>query len=333
MKAAVLSKFNNPLEIKEIPAREPGPGQVRIRIHASGVCGTDLHAWHGLLPVSPPVVLGHEPVGTIEKIGPGVTRLKVGDRVGVSWHQAGCGRCVYCEKHQEKYCTDPVTWMRHGGGHAELMIAEAAGCTTLPDGVSWETAAPLFCAGYTVMSGYRNANPRPGERVAVVGIGGLGHLALQVAKAMGHEVIAVTGSAAKTKDLKELGADEVLVVRNDAGRELMEMGGVDVVLSTSNSMKHASEIVGGLLPEGRLVVMGVGPEPLQVSPFSLLFNQLVVKGSTQNNRSDLVDMLQMAAKGKIKPKLEIYKLDEINRVFQRLGEGKVRFRAVMVHDK
>ncbi|MEJ2719837.1 MAG: alcohol dehydrogenase catalytic domain-containing protein [bacterium] len=333
MKAAVLTQFNTPLEIADVPVGEPGPGQVRIDVRASGVCYTDLHAWHGVLPITPPIVLGHEPVGTIAKVGAGVTHLNVGDRVGVSWHQGGCGRCVYCERHQEKYCAEPVSWMQLGGGHAQSMIAEASGCTALPDGLAWETAAPLFCAGYTVMSGYRNASPRPGERVAVVGIGGLGHIALQIAKAMGHEVIAVTGSADKAKEVAEFGADEVLVVRENAGRELMEIGGADVVLSTTNSMKHASEMVDGLLPEGRLVVMGVGQDAIQTSPASLLFKQLVVKGSTQNNRSDLVEVLQLAAEGKVKPKLELYKLDEINGVFDRLSEGRVRYRAVVVHEE
>jgi D-arabinose 1-dehydrogenase-like Zn-dependent alcohol dehydrogenase len=332
MKAAVMTRFNTPLETKDLQPGEPGPGQVRIRVRASGVCYTDLHAWHGALPLDPPAVLGHEPVGTIEKLGEGVTHLKIGDRVGVSWHQGGCGRCIYCEKHLEKYCAAPVSWMQNGGGHAEQMIAEANGCTILPDNVSWEVAAPMFCAGFTVMSGYRNANPRPGDRVAVVGIGGLGHIALQVAKAMGHEVIAVTGSADKANDAREFGADEVLVIEEHAGRELMAIGGADIVLSTTNSMKHVSDALGGLLPEGRMVVMGVGPEPILVNLVSLLFSQLVIKGSTQNERSDLVEVLQLAAKGKIKPKLEICSLNELNDVYQRLSGGEVRYRAVVVHE-
>lgn len=333
MKAAVMTELNKPLEMKDIAANEPADGQVRIRMHASGVCGTDLHAWHGMLPVELPVVLGHEPVGVVEKLGSGVKDLKVGDRVGVSWFQAGCGRCSYCQSHLDKYCATPVSWMQNGGGNSELMIAEADGCTLLPDDLSWEVAAPLFCAGFTIMSGYRNASPRPGDRLAVIGIGGLGHLALQTAKALGHEVIAITGSANKVQEARDLGADEVLVIKEHAGQELMAMGGADVVLSTSNSMKQNSEVMEGLLPEGRLVVMGVGAEPISVSPFSILLKQLTVRGSTQNNRADLVEILNLAAAGKVKPKLEIYKLDEINDVFQRLSAGKVRYRAVLMHEE
>src|SRR5512135_2064497 len=179
MKAALLTALRQPLEVTQVPARDPGPGQVRIRVRASGICGTDIHAWHGdyALP-GLPLVLGHEPVGVVESVGPGMTSLRVGDRVGVSWTQRGCGRCRPCQELRPVYCSDAVTWVQNGGGNAELMIAESEGCTLIPDGVAWEEAAPVFCAGFTAMSGYRNAAPRPGDRVAILGLGGLGHLAL-----------------------------------------------------------------------------------------------------------------------------------------------------------
>jgi D-arabinose 1-dehydrogenase-like Zn-dependent alcohol dehydrogenase len=333
MKAALLTAINEPFVVRDIPSAEPGPGQVRIAVRASGVCGTDVHAWHGHLPLpfTYPVVCGHEPVGVVEKLGPGVTSLRIGDRVGVHWNQRGCGRCASCQRGEVAYCQQAASWVQLGGGHSELMIAEETGCALLPDQISWEDAAPIFCAGYTVMSGYRNADPRPGDRVAVLGIGGLGHLAIQYAAALGHEVIAVTGSEDKRALALEMGAHGVVVVKQHAGNELMAMGGADIVLSTGNSLKQAGEIVGGLRPEGRLVIMGVGGEPLSIDPMSLLFRQASVKGSTQNRRSDLVEALALVADGKVKPRLEVYDLADINKVMNRVADGKVRFRAVLRH--
>lgn len=333
MKAAVLTAFRKPLEFKDIPTPEPGPAQVRLRMHASGLCGTDMHVIHGILPVPLPIVFGHEPVGVIDKTGPGVSGLKVGDRVGVCWNQSGCGRCDECQKQRVKYCKEARSWVHNGGGNSEFMIAEAAGCTLLPEQLAWEHAAPLFCAGFTVMSGYRNARPRPGERVAVVGIGGLGHLAVQVAKAMGHETIAITGSASKRDEAKALGADDVLVIKEHAGKELMAMGGADVVLSTSNNMQHNTQLIDGLRNEGRLVTMALSNDKIELDPTHMLVHQVSVVGSMQNNREDLFDVLQLAAQGKVKPKLELYSFNELNKAIERLEAGKVRLRAVMLHDR
>lgn len=329
MRAAILTKFDAPITLRDLPMPEPGPGQVRIRMHASGVCGTDIHVWHGHFPVQLPIVLGHEPVGTVDALGAGVRGLKLGDRVGVSWVQRGCGTCGHCQSHKEKYCDSQVTWMSIGGGHCEYMLAEASGCTLIPAGLDWAAAAPMFCAGYTVMSGYRNARPRAGDRIAVIGIGGLGHLAIQVAKAMGHEVIAVTGTEQKRAECKQHGADDVLVVREHAGTELAAMGGVDVVISTSNSMKQNSQVLAGLRPEGRLVTMAAGAEPIAVDPLLALSKQISVIGSMQNHREDLVDILHLAARGKVRPMLETYTLDEVDALMQRQRDGKVRYRGVL----
>ncbi len=330
MRAVFMTAPNQLLEIRDIPVPEPGPGQVRIRLHATGVCGTDVHVWHGELPVPMPIILGHEPVGVIDAVGEGVRAVRIGDRVGVSWFQAGCGRCMFCRKKQIKYCPEPVTWITNGGGYAEFMIAEADGCMLLPDGLAPEAAAPLFCGGFSAMSAYRIARPRAGERVAVIGIGGLGHLALQVAKAMGHEVIAITGSADKQQDAQEFGADEVLVVKEHPGKELLEKGGADIILSFSPSMKQNSQAMEGLLPGGRLVTTAVSTEPIQGDPVQMLFKQTSILGSAHNDPADLVDILQLAATGKVKPKLETYGIEEINHVMTRLVEGKVRHRAVIM---
>lgn len=329
MRAAQYTQPDAPLRLVDLPVPTPGPGQVLVRMKASGVCGTDIHVWHGHFPVTAPLVLGHEPVGVVEVLGAGVQGLKVGDRVGVSWVQRGCGACGQCQRHRELYCDAATTWMTLGGGHCEYMLAEARGCTLIPDGVDWAVAAPMFCAGYTVMSGYRNARAKAGERVAVVGIGGLGHLAVQVAKAMGHEVVAITGSADKRAEALSFGADEVLVVKEHAGLELAAMGGADVCLSTSNSMRHNSQVLAGLRHEGRLVTMAVGAEPIAVDPMLMLLKQLSVVGSMQDERQDMVEVLALVAAGKVKPKLELYGLDEINTLMERQRDGKVRYRGVV----
>lgn len=332
MKAMMMTGIREPLSTREIPDPQPGPGQVRIRLRATGVCGTDVHVWHGELPVPLPLVLGHEPAGIIDAAGPGVGPLKVGDRVGVSWFQAGCGRCRYCQIKQAKFCAEPKTWITNGGGYAEYMLAEAEGCKLLPEGLGWELAAPLFCGGFSAMSAYRASRPQPGDRIAIIGIGGLGHLALQVAKVMGHDVVAITTSPDKQHDAKTMGADDVLLVKDHIGQELTRMGGVDVVLSFSPSMKQNSQALEGLRPGGRLVTTAVSAEPIQGDPVQMLFKQTSIIGSAHNDPADLVDILGLAAVGKIKPQLEIYPLDEINRVLARLAEGKVRHRAVLTHN-
>jgi D-arabinose 1-dehydrogenase-like Zn-dependent alcohol dehydrogenase len=273
-------------------------------------------------------VLGHEPVGSIDALGPGVSGLAVGDRVGVVWVQRGCGKCIHCARARDVYCPEPITWEQNGGGFAQYMIAEATGCVHLPDGVDWIPAAPMFCAGFTVMSGYRNANPRPGDRVAILGTGGLGHLALQIARAMGHEVIALTSAADKVESLKALGADEVMVIGQHAGRELRDRGGADVILATSNNMKQTGQALSGLRDGGTLVSMAVGDEPFQVKPTLALTRQLTIKGSSMNQRADIIEVLDLLARGKIRPVLEVYRLEEANTVFERLDRGAVRYRAV-----
>jgi len=287
--------------------------------------------WNGELPVPLPLVLGHEPAGVIDATGPGIRLPKVGDRVGVSWFQAGCGRCRYCQIKQAKFCAEPKTWITNGGGYAEYMIAEAEGGTLLPDGLEWEQAAPLFCGGFSAMSAYRAAKPQPGDRIAVIGVGGLGHLALQVAKVMGHDVVAITNSPDKQHDAKSMGADDVLVIKDHIGQELARRGGVDVVLSFSPSMKQNSQALEGLRPGGRLVTTAVSAEPIEGNPVQMLFKQTSIIGSAHNDPADLVDILGLVARGKVKPLLEIYPLAEINRVLARLIEGKVRHRAVVTH--
>ena len=329
VKAAVMTGAREPFEVRDVERREPGPGQVRLRIAASGVCGTDTHVWHGsYIDVPLPAVLGHEPVGVVEALGPGVVDVALRDRVGVGWVQRGCGHCGHCARAREVYCPDPVTWEHNGGGFAQYMIAEASGCVRIPNGLDWLSAAPMFCAGFTVMSGYRSASPRPGDRVAILGTGGLGHLALQIAKTMGHEVIAITRAADKTGSLRSLGADQVVVIDQHAGHDLRNAGGADVILATSINMKQTGQVLSGLRDGGTLVTMAVADDAFSVKPVLALTRQFTIKGSGQNVRADLVEVLELAAAGRIKPVLEVYGLEEVNTVFERLDRGAVRYRAV-----
>jgi D-arabinose 1-dehydrogenase-like Zn-dependent alcohol dehydrogenase len=324
-----MTKTNAPWSLTNLPDPRPAPGQVLIRIRASGMCGTDLHVHHGVFPVPLPLVCGHEPVGEIVEVGAGVTGFSVGDRVGASWVQKGCGRCRYCQEGRPVYCAQQQTWVNLGGGNSELMLAWATGCTLLPEGLGYEEAAPVFCAGYTVMSGLRNADPRPGDRVAVLGLGGLGHLALQYSKALGLETFALTGTAAKRAEATRLGADEVVVGGADFGTALQAAGGADVILGTTNSAAQATQAFKGLRPGGRFVNMGLLDGPLAADSIHMLTTQVRLIGSQQDERRDLVDALELHAKGKAKGMLEVSPLEKVNAVRDRLEAGKVRYRSVL----
>ncbi len=335
MRVAELVTAGAPFVHRAAPLPVPGPGEVRLRVEASGLCGTDVHLWRGEFTAALPVVPGHEPVGVIDAIGAGVTGFAPGERVGVSWVQAGCDRCDACARARPKYCVAPRTWARSGGGHAQWMVADARGCTRVPAALSAADAAPLFCAGFTAMSGYRRARPRPGEVIGVLGLGGLGHLAVQIARAHGHEVVAITSSASKRADALALGADEVLAVRAHAGHELAALGGVDVLLGTSSNLAQTSEALFGLRPGGRLVALslpaGAGARALALDPRCLLERQLSVVGAMQDERADLVDVLELAANGAVVPWLERYPFAQLGRAMARLAERRVRYRAVLEH--
>jgi D-arabinose 1-dehydrogenase-like Zn-dependent alcohol dehydrogenase len=326
MRAAVVPSVHGKWEVKEVSTPNPGPNQVLIKIRASGICYTDVHQTRGELPGDFPRILGHEPVGEVVAVGPGVTTRRIGDRVGVPFLQSSCGRCEWCARGKPMFCAQQMgTSGQMSGGHAEFMLAYAAATVLLPDGLSYEQAAPIFCAGYTVWSGLRIAEPQPHERIAVVGIGGLGHLAVQYAKAAGFTTIAVSRSPDKDRSIRELGADEI--VRD--GQGLAAIGGADVILGTSNSNDAMADSIQGLRPDGRFVLMGYEAKSFPVPPADAILKCLRIIGSQQNGTEFLYEALDYAAKGKVKVIVETYRLDEINKAYDRVAEGKVRFRAVM----
>jgi len=326
MQAAVVPAKSGSWQIKDVPQPQPGPNQVLVKMHASGICYTDVHETLGHIPGEFPRILGHEPVGEIVATAPDVTTRKVGDRVGTAWIQATCGRCEWCQRGRRNFCPNQKsTGVNLQGGHAEYMPMYADSTFLIPDNVSYEQAAPIFCAGYTVWSGLRWANPMPHERVAVLGIGGLGHLAVQYAKAAGFETIAISHSPDKDKMIRELGADEI--VRD--GKSLAAGGGADIILSTSNSTKSMVDSIQGLRPDGRFVAMGADAEPLSVSPMDLLVRRLRIIGSSQNGPEYLYEALDFVAQGKVKTMVETYPLAEAPKAYQRVVDGKARFRAVL----
>lgn len=326
MRAAVVPAVNGNWEVKDVPKPEAGPGQVLVKLHASGVCYTDVHLTHGAIPGAFPRILGHEPVGEVVAVGPGVTSRKVGDRVGVAWLQTTCGRCEWCLRGKRNFCPNQQdTGIQLQGGHAEFMPMYADATMLIPDALSFEQAAPIFCAGYTVWSGLRWAKPLPHERVAVLGIGGLGHLGVQYAKAAGFQTIAISHSPDKDKLVRELGADEI--VRD--GKGLAAAGGADIILSTTNSTKAMNDSVQGLRPDGRLVVMGADAEPISVPVMDFISRRIQVIGSSQNDREHLYEALEYAARGKVKVITETYPLSEARKAYDRVAEGKARFRAVL----
>lgn len=326
MLSSVVPSENVKWEVKEVPTPQPRANQVLLKIHASGICYTDVHITKGGLGVKFPNTIGHEPAGEIVALGEGVTTRKVGDRVGVPWLQSTCGRCEWCQRGKLFFCPNLVaTGINIPGSHAEYMVAYADATQLLPDGLSYDQAAPIFCAGYTVYSGLRFAYPKPHERVAVVGIGALGHLGIQYSKASGFETIAVTHSKDKEELAYKLGADSVV----QDGDILLKEGGADVILSTSNSYKATADSIKALRPDGRLILMGVSTtEPLAISP-EILFKRGHIIGSTQNDREHLYEALDYVARGKVKVMTEIFPLEDITNAYDKVANGNVRFKAVI----
>ncbi|NDK91570.1 alcohol dehydrogenase catalytic domain-containing protein [Gordonia desulfuricans] len=334
MKAIVMTGAGEPWQVHELPIPTIEPGQVLVKVLASGMCYTDVWATEGYGGDIYPQTPGHEVVGEIVDVGAGVHGRQVGDRVGTTWVQQACGRCDYCLQNRPlsgqtaMNCVSPrTTGFAAQGGHAEYVAVAAEGTVLLPDGLDYVDAAPMMCAGYTTWSGLRDAALRPRERIAILGIGGLGHVALQLAHATGFETIAITHSPDKRDLARGLGADHVVA----NGTELRDLGGADVLLVTTNSFDAVEGTLVGLRPNGRVVVSGLDfTRPFSIPsdgvPFHMMRHSVI--GSTHGGLDKLSEVLALAGTGAVKPITEQFGLDDAAEAYDRLKSGKLRFRGV-----
>ncbi|ALS23307.1 MULTISPECIES: alcohol dehydrogenase AdhP [Paenibacillus] len=334
MKAAIVNQFHQKLEIKEVPTPEVGQGEVLVRITACGVCHTDLHAAHGDWPVKPklPLIPGHEGVGYVEKVGPGVSSLNIGDRVGIPWLFSACGECEYCLTGWETLCKSQLNGgYSADGGYAEYCVAPAAYVARIPDGVSDEEIAPILCAGVTTYKALKVTDAKPGEWVAIYGIGGLGHIALQYAKAMGFNVIAVDISDDKLELAKQLGADLTINGKSVNPVEEIEnkVGGAHAAVSVAVTPKAFEQAYRSVRRGGTLVVVGLPSGELPIPIFDTVLNGVTVKGSIVGTRKDMQEALDFAARGKVKAIIETQPLEKINEIFERMEKGNINGRIVL----
>ncbi|MFF7765059.1 alcohol dehydrogenase AdhP [Streptomyces massasporeus] len=333
MKAAVVQEFGEPLVVEDRPDPEPGPGQVRVRVEASGLCHTDIHAAHGDWPVKPvpPFVPGHEGVGIVEKLGDAVTHLTVGQRVAVPWLGRTCGRCEHCRSGWETLCESQVnTGYGCDGGYAEKMLAWADFAQPVPDGVSALDAAPLTCAGVTTYKALKVADVRPAQLVAISGVGGLGHLAVQYAKIAGARVAAIDVTDDKLQLARELGADIVIDARTqDVGAELKRHGGAHAALALAVNPAAFAAVNSGLRRGGKLVMVALPAHgTLQLPIFDTVLNGTSVIGSIVGTRQDLAEVFQLHAEGRTKVIRETRPLAAVNDCIDEVLRGHVKARIV-----
>lgn len=334
MRAAVVSHFQQPLRIEELPVPVPGPNQILIRTEACGVCHTDLHAADGDWPVKPglPFVPGHEGVGKVVEVGEGVESFKKGDRAGVAWLFSACGECEWCITGWETLCPRAqYGGYSVNGAFAEYVVADARYAAHIPDGLTSLAAAPILCAGVTTYKGLKETEARPGEWVAVVGVGGLGHLAIQYAKAMGLQVIAVDVNDGKLALARELGAALTINSATDDPVKVVEreVGGAHGVLITAPSLPAFRQGIGMTRRRGTCTLIGLPPGEFPLPVFEVVLKRITVRGSLVGTRADMQEALALAATYGIAAHVETEPLEDINDVFDRLRHGKIRGRVVL----
>lgn len=334
MKAAVVNEFKQALEIKEVPKPTLGYGEILVKIEACGVCHTDLHAAHGDWPVKPklPLIPGHEGVGVIVEMGEGVKSLKIGDRVGIPWLFSACGECEYCLSGRETLCPNQQNGgYSVDGGYAEYCKAPADYVARIPEGLDPIEVAPILCAGVTTYKALKVSEAKPGDWVAIYGIGGLGHIALQYAKAMGFNVIAVDIADEKLELASQLGADITINgLKNDPVQTIKEkVGGVQASVSVAVTRKAFEQAYQSVKRGGTLVVVGLPHDELPIPIFDTVLNGVSVKGSIVGTRKDMQEALDFAARGKVRSQIETAPLDSINEVFDDMVSGKINGRIVL----
>jgi alcohol dehydrogenase, propanol-preferring len=338
MKAAILHSFAEPLSIEDVASPSPGAGELVIKVAACGVCHSDLHLalgeWDLLKPITKmPLTLGHEVAGTVEAVGENASGFAVGDRVGVPWLHYSCGECEFCRTERETLCLkQQITGCTVDGGFAEYIKANASHTVKLPDQLSFEEAAPILCAGLTVHNALKRSAVGFRQKIAIFGIGGLGHLAIQLAKARGAEVIGVDIADDKLELARECGAHATVnAATTQAQKEIKKIsgGGAHVAMVTSGSHAAYETALRSLRRGGTLSVVGMSPEPISVSTVALVAGEYRIVASAVGTREDLREVLQLAAKGKVKCKIETRGLAEVNEVLSEMKEGRLVGRVVI----
>lgn len=334
MKAAVIHGFGEPLHIEQIPVREPGENEILVKVIACGVCHTDLHACHGDWPVKPkmPLIPGHEAIGYVAAMGHGVRNVKEGDIVGVPWLYSACGGCDYCLTGWETLCEGQQNGgYSVDGGFAEYLVADSRYVAHFPANINFTQMAPIICAGVTVYKGLKQTDAKAGEWVAVSGIGGLGHLAIQYAKAMGLHVAAIDIADDKLKLAKELGADLVVNAKEeDPGIFLKkETGGMHGALVTAPSKIAFSQGLSTLRRKGVLSLNGLPAGRFDLSIFDTVINGTTLRGSIVGTRKDMQEAISFAVEGKVTASVEPARLEDINTVFEDMGKGQINGRIVL----
>jgi propanol-preferring alcohol dehydrogenase len=335
MHAAVVEQFGKPLVLRECDVPTPGPGQIVVKTLACGVCHTDLHGARGDWPLKPklPFIPGHEGIGIVSAVGPGVTIVKEGDRVGVPWLYSACGHCEYCLSAWETVCPDAqFGGYTRNGGFAEYILADPNYVAHIPAGLSAPEAAPLICAGITTYKGVKETGARPGEWIAISGVGGLGHLAVQFAKVMGLRVCAVDVDDGKLAHAKRLGAELLINAKTDDPGAAVKKGtdgGAHGVLITAPSLGAFKQGVGMTRRRGTCVLVGLPPGDFPVPLFDVVANCITIRGSFVGTRQDMAESLAFAAEGKVKADIEQQPLSAINQIFERLQRGDVASRVVL----
>ncbi|HEX2973281.1 MAG TPA: alcohol dehydrogenase [Tepidisphaeraceae bacterium] len=332
MKAVQVSKPRGDWELVERDIPEPGPGQVRIKVEACGICHSDMMLKDGLWPGQQyPRIPGHEIAGRIDAVGPNVSQWKPGQRVGVGWHGGHCFRCEPCRRGDFLLCRfTKVTGFTHDGGYAECMISPAEAVAAMPDELPADEAAPLMCAGITVFNSLRHSGATAGNLVAVQGVGGLGHLGIQYAHQMGFYTVALARGTSKQPLATTLGAKQYIdSAAGNPAEALQKLGGARVILATAPDAKSISALVGGLGPNGKLLVIAAAMEPLSISALDLIGARRSVQGWPSGTAMDSEDTLRFSALSGVRPMIERFPLAKVAEAYDRMLSGKARFRAVL----
>jgi alcohol dehydrogenase/propanol-preferring alcohol dehydrogenase len=332
MRAIQIAKKGAPLELVERELPQPGRGEVRVKVQACGVCHSDTVAKEGLFPSIPyPIVPGHEIAGLVDAVGEGVVGWSVGTRVGVGWFGGHCGHCEPCRRGLLIDCRNlRIPGVTYNGGYAEAMVCPADALALIPDELSPVDAAPLLCAGVTTYNALRESGARPGDLVAILGIGGLGHLGVQFAAKMGFRTVAIARGVDKEPLARKLGAHVYLNSQTqDVAAELSKLGGAKTILATVTSGKAMSSVIPGLATRGKLVVVGAGMDPIQVTPLDLIFGSRTIVGHASGASIDSQDTLAFSALSGVRPTIEIMPLERAAEAFDKMMRNEARFRMVL----